>query len=57
MAAWRQAGLNYINYSNIAAKLLRRALKPDLRVEAEKRAEAHIRITKWVDGKPINARD
>ncbi|XP_023311141.1 protein stunted-like isoform X3 [Anoplophora glabripennis] len=54
MAAWRQAGLNYINYSNIAAKLLRRALKPDLRVEAEKRAEAHIRITKWVDGKPIS---
>ncbi|XP_063925842.1 protein stunted isoform X2 [Zophobas morio] len=57
MSAWRAAGLNYINYSNIAARLLRQALKPEVRAEAAKRNETHIRITKWVDGKPINARD
>ncbi|XP_044270772.1 protein stunted-like isoform X2 [Tribolium madens] len=57
MSAWRAAGLNYINFSNIAAKLLRRALKPEFRAEAAKRDETHIRITKWADGKPINARD
>ncbi|KAJ8916927.1 hypothetical protein NQ315_013399 [Exocentrus adspersus] len=53
MSAWRQAGLNYINYSNIAAKLLRQALKPEPKAEALKRGDAHIRITKWADGKPI----
>ncbi|EFA01307.2 ATP synthase subunit epsilon, mitochondrial [Tribolium castaneum] len=53
MSAWRAAGLNYINFSNIAARLLRRALKPEFRAEAAKRDESHIRITKWADGKPI----
>ncbi|XP_015832950.1 ATP synthase subunit epsilon, mitochondrial isoform X1 [Tribolium castaneum] len=57
MSAWRAAGLNYINFSNIAARLLRRALKPEFRAEAAKRDESHIRITKWADGKPINARE
>ncbi|XP_015585950.1 protein stunted isoform X1 [Cephus cinctus] len=53
MSAWRQAGLNYINYSQIAAKLLRQALKADLRVEALKRDESAIKFTQWKDGKPI----
>ncbi|CAG9838812.1 unnamed protein product [Diabrotica balteata] len=53
MSAWRAAGLNYINYSNIAAKLLRQALKPELRTEALRRNETHIKVTKWQDGKPI----
>ncbi|XP_050300761.1 protein stunted-like isoform X2 [Anthonomus grandis grandis] len=57
MSAWRQAGLNYINYSNIAAKLLRQALKADLRTEALKRNESHLKVTKWEGGKPINARE
>ncbi|XP_014215122.1 protein stunted isoform X1 [Copidosoma floridanum] len=53
MSAWRQAGLNYINYSQIAARLVRQALKSDLRVEAAKRDEANVRVTQWKDGKPI----
>ncbi|CAH1105354.1 unnamed protein product [Psylliodes chrysocephalus] len=57
MSAWRAAGLNYINFSNIAAKLLRQALKADLRAEADKRSGTHIKITKWQEGKPINARE
>ncbi|CAG9797098.1 unnamed protein product [Chironomus riparius] len=52
MTAWRQAGLNYINYSNIAARILRRTLKPEARVEAAKRDESHIRFTPWTNGKP-----
>ncbi|XP_063361592.1 protein stunted isoform X1 [Cydia amplana] len=56
MSAWRAAGLSYINYSNIAAKVLRRALKPELRAEAFKRDESHIRITPWADGKPAHAK-
>ncbi|PSN52122.1 Protein stunted [Blattella germanica] len=50
-AAWRQAGLTYINYSNIAARLLRQALKADLKTEALKREESYIRFTPWKDGK------
>ncbi|XP_056630134.1 protein stunted-like isoform X1 [Diorhabda sublineata] len=53
MSAWRAAGLNYINYSNIAAKLLRQALKPEFRTDALKRGDTHIKITKWQDGKPM----
>ncbi|CAH0700039.1 unnamed protein product [Spodoptera exigua] len=52
MSAWRQAGLNYINYSNIAAKILRRSLKPELRAEALKRDDSNVRITPWANGKP-----
>nr|XP_034175179.1 protein stunted-like isoform X2 [Osmia lignaria] len=52
MSAWRQAGLNYINYSQIAAKLVRQALKSDLKVEALKRDETSIKFTQWKDGKP-----
>ncbi|XP_055618537.1 protein stunted-like isoform X2 [Toxorhynchites rutilus septentrionalis] len=52
MSAWRAAGLNYINYSNIAARLLRKALKPDLRAQASRRDDSHIRFTKWINGKP-----
>ncbi|XP_035908634.1 protein stunted-like isoform X2 [Anopheles arabiensis] len=54
MAAWRTAGLNYINYSNIAARLLRKALKPELRVQAARRDDSHIKFTKWQGGKPEN---
>ncbi|XP_049293259.1 protein stunted-like [Anopheles funestus] len=53
MAAWRAAGLNYINYSNIAARLVRKALKPELRAQAARREESHIALTKWQNGKPV----
>ncbi|XP_034942290.1 protein stunted-like isoform X1 [Chelonus insularis] len=52
MAAWRQAGLNYINYSQIAAKLVRQALKPEHRTAAMKRDETNVKFTQWKDGKP-----
>ncbi|XP_065162654.1 protein stunted isoform X2 [Atheta coriaria] len=52
MTAWRAAGLNYINYSTIAARMLREALKPEFRADAAKRGASVIKITQWVDGKP-----
>ncbi|XP_039436296.1 protein stunted-like [Culex pipiens pallens] len=52
MTAWRAAGLNYINYSNIAANLLRRALKSELREQAARRDVTSIKFTKWANGKP-----
>ncbi|KAI8429047.1 hypothetical protein MSG28_007617 [Choristoneura fumiferana] len=45
------------NYSNIAAKVLRKALKPEHRVEALRRDESHIRITPWANGKPAHEKD
>ncbi|KAF4532210.1 hypothetical protein B566_EDAN002273 [Ephemera danica] len=55
MTYWRQAGLNYVRYSSIAARVLRQALKPEFRMEAARREESHIRFTAWKDGKPINS--
>jgi F-type H+-transporting ATPase subunit epsilon len=42
---------SYVNYSNIAAKLLRRALKPEFRTEAVRREDSSIKFTPWKDGK------
>ncbi|XP_037046024.1 protein stunted-like isoform X2 [Bradysia coprophila] len=56
MSKWRELGLTYINYSNIAARVLRGALKPDLQADAAKRASAHVKFTKWTDGKPASER-
>jgi len=53
MSSWRQVGLNYIHYSRICAKAVRRSLKPDLRAEAMKRDEGIIRPVFWKDGKAI----
>ncbi|XP_050423078.1 protein stunted-like isoform X1 [Adelges cooleyi] len=54
MSYWRAAGLNYVNYSNIAAKVVRRVLKSDLQASASKRDESHVKFTPWNKGKPAN---
>nr|AVC55625.1 mitochondrial ATP5e short variant [Mesenchytraeus cf. gelidus SL-2017] len=51
MSSWRLAGLNYINYSRICARAVRRSLKPEVRVDAMKRDEGFIRPIYWKDGK------
>ncbi|XP_046397514.1 protein stunted-like isoform X1 [Ischnura elegans] len=56
MSNWRQAGVNYIRYSTIAARLVRQALKPEFRAEAAKREESSIKFTNWKDGKPDRAK-
>ena len=43
---------SYVQYSNIAARVVRRALKPELQGDAAKREAASIKFRKWVDGKP-----
>jgi len=56
MSSWRQVGLNYIHYSRVCAKVVRRCLKPDLRVEAMKRDEGIVRPVFWKDGKAIQTK-
>ncbi|XP_006639769.3 ATP synthase subunit epsilon, mitochondrial [Lepisosteus oculatus] len=46
VAYWRQAGLSYIRFSAICARAVRAALKPQLRLEAEKVAESNVKITR-----------
>ncbi|GAV05297.1 hypothetical protein RvY_15452 [Ramazzottius varieornatus] len=54
-AAWRVAGLNYIKYSQIAARCVRQALKEEYKVEAAKRGEASAKVTKWTEGRAAAA--
>ena len=43
-----------MQYSNIAARTVRAALKEPARTEAAKRAGQQVKITHWKDGKAIS---
>ena len=43
-AFWRVAGLNYVQYSNIAAKVVRQALKGEAKDAAAKRGNQLSRV-------------
>ncbi|XP_076869861.1 ATP synthase F(1) complex subunit epsilon, mitochondrial [Brachyhypopomus gauderio] len=47
---WRQAGLSYIRYSAICARVVRAALKPQLKTEAIKNAEGNVKVIKVKTG-------
>ena len=53
MNFWRAVGLNYVQYSNISARLVRKSLKPSLQADALKRDVVNIKFTKWEAGKPV----
>ena len=55
MLYWRIAGLNYLQFSRIAAQAVRRGLKPEAKEAALKLEEGLIKKTKWEAGKPIKA--
>ena len=44
---------SYIQYSNVAARVTRQALKADFKVDAAKRDIAGIKFQKWEAGKPV----
>lgn len=46
VAYWRQAGLSYIRYSQICAQVVRAAMKPQYKAEAERAATASVKIVK-----------
>ncbi|RSL51650.1 hypothetical protein CEP54_011321 [Fusarium duplospermum] len=50
-AAWRAAGLTYNRYLAVAARVVRRSLKEDKRLAAERRGEMDLRFAKWQNGK------
>merc|ERR1712223_402070 len=53
MTFWRAAGLNYIQYSAIAARVVRKALKEQLQADAAKRDITGIKFVKWEGGKAV----
>ncbi|KAK5997019.1 ATP synthase subunit epsilon [Cladobotryum mycophilum] len=56
-AAWKAAGLTYNRYLAIAARTVRRSLKEEQRLVAEKRAVSELRFVKWQNGKAGEVKD
>ncbi|KAK3944494.1 mitochondrial ATP synthase epsilon chain-domain-containing protein [Diplogelasinospora grovesii] len=49
--AWKAAGLTYNRYLAVASRAVRRSLKDDKRLAAERRGEMDLRFSKWSNGK------
>ncbi|TVY64229.1 Protein stunted, partial [Lachnellula suecica] len=49
--AWKASGLTYNKYLSVAARVVRRSLKDDKRLAAERRGEMDLRFAKWTNGK------
>ena len=43
---------SYIQFSQIAARVVRKSLKPGPKAEADKRGDGMIKMKKWIGGKP-----
>ncbi|PHH90177.1 hypothetical protein CDD83_4336 [Cordyceps sp. RAO-2017] len=56
-AAWRAAGLTYNHYLAIAARTVRRCLKEEKRIAAERHGEMELRFAKWQNGKQGDLKD
>ncbi|KAI1932378.1 hypothetical protein LOZ58_000778 [Ophidiomyces ophidiicola] len=48
--AWKTAGLTYNRYLAVASRTVRRSLKPELRLKAE-RGVSEMKFAKWENGK------
>ncbi|KAI7784278.1 mak10 subunit [Diaporthe eres] len=49
--AWKAAGLSYNRYLAVAGRVVRRSLKDDKRLAAERRGDMDLRFAKWENGK------
>ncbi|KAI9843381.1 MAG: hypothetical protein M1838_002636 [Thelocarpon superellum] len=49
--AWKAAGLTYNRYLAVAARVVRRSLKEQPRLQAERRGEMDLKVAKWQNGK------
>ncbi|PVH88107.1 hypothetical protein DL98DRAFT_509603 [Cadophora sp. DSE1049] len=49
--AWKASGLTYNKYLSVAARVVRRSLKDDKRLQAERRGEMELKFAKWNNGK------
>ncbi|KAI8052322.1 mitochondrial ATP synthase epsilon chain-domain-containing protein [Syncephalis plumigaleata] len=49
--SWKAANISYLQYSVVCARAVRNALKPELRVIAQRRDEQGLKFQKWQAGK------
>ncbi|MCJ1338108.1 hypothetical protein MMC09_003393 [Bachmanniomyces sp. S44760] len=49
--AWKASGLTYNRYLAVAARVVRRSLKEEPRLKAERRGDMELRFAKWEGGK------
>ncbi|PTB43458.1 uncharacterized protein TrAFT101_002017 [Trichoderma asperellum] len=56
-AAWKAAGLTYNRFLAVSARAIRRSLKEDKRIVAERRATSELRFASWKNGKAGEPRD
>ncbi|KAB8231857.1 hypothetical protein ETB97_002613 [Aspergillus alliaceus] len=56
MAYWKAAGLTYNRYLAVAARAVRRSLKENARLNAERRGQMDLRFAKWENGKQGDVR-
>lgn len=50
-------GVNYITYSHISAKILRKCLKPEFQKDVKLRDSSHIQIYKFKNNKKLEEVD
>ncbi|KAF9732098.1 hypothetical protein PMIN03_000693 [Paraphaeosphaeria minitans] len=55
--AWKAAGLSYNRYIAVASRTVRRSLKEDKRIAAERRGESELRFANWSNGKQGEAKN
>ncbi|KAL2116325.1 hypothetical protein VTJ04DRAFT_8492 [Mycothermus thermophilus] len=55
--AWKAAGLTYNRYLAVAARAVRRSLKEEKRLQAERRGQQDLRFAKWTNGKQGEVRN
>ncbi|KAL1954837.1 hypothetical protein VTO42DRAFT_525 [Malbranchea cinnamomea] len=49
--AWKTAGLTYNRYLAVAARTVRRSLKPEIRAKVDRNIESDLKFAKWENGK------
>ncbi|EGX43467.1 hypothetical protein TWF569_004122 [Orbilia oligospora] len=54
--AWKQAGVSYNKYLSIAAQAIRKSLKEQARVAAERRSGNELKVSRWENGKQQEAK-
>ncbi|KAI5281035.1 hypothetical protein KEM52_004013 [Ascosphaera acerosa] len=57
VAAWKAAGLTYNRYLAIASRALRNSLKEEQRLVAARRGELDLKVSKWENGKQLDAKN
>lgn len=51
MAFWWKDIFTYNRYASICADIVRKSLKKNKRLEAEKRENVYLKVSKWENGK------